>query len=114
MTPEQVKTVQMVYHRFIDSETDDWTNVDNVLESLESLSKEELVSESAIKYMKHSKGVFRCENDHEQEYCMAPFILESVGAILALYKETGNLHPRNAYILHYYLGMSEMGILYNV
>jgi hypothetical protein len=113
MTPEQVKTIQMVYHRFIDSETEDWTNVDNVLEQLEGLSKEEVIGESAIKYMQHSKGTFRCENNHDQQYCMAPHILEAVGAILMLYKETEKLHPKNAYILHYYLGMSEVGIIYN-
>lgn len=113
MSEEQAKTVKMVYARFMESETEDWVKIDDVLTLIENLTKEELIQESAIKYLQHSKGVFRCESDHDTRYCFAPYVLEAVGAILELYVETKNLHPKNAYILTYYLSMTEMGIVYS-
>jgi hypothetical protein len=112
MSEEETKTVKMVYSRFIENETQDWAKIDDVLAIIAELSNEELISESAIKYLEHSKGILRCEDDHDHRYCMAPLILEAVGAILTLYGETKTLHPKNAYILCYYLSLSELDILY--
>ena len=112
MTVEEAQVVKMVYSRFIGTETEEWSEIDDALEMMSWLKPKELVEESRLKYKEHSKGIFRCTQDHSIEHCLAPYILESVDAILALYDKTHELHPKNAYILTYYLSLSELKMIY--
>jgi hypothetical protein len=112
MTKEQGEVVRMVYNRFIASEEETWTELDDNIEFISYLNNSELVKEVTIKYFEHSRGIFRCNQNHEQRYCFAPYVLEAVDAIITLYEKTSELHPKNAYILSYYMAMSELRILY--
>jgi len=120
MSTEQVAIVKLVYNRFMESEEPPanterslWSDMDNNLIFFDLLSDDEMVKESIIKYQQHcSCSIFTCEQEHDQEFCFAPFILECVGYILELYDETKELHPKNRYVLSYYLTMSELKIIY--
>ncbi len=113
MTKEESDAVKIVYNRLMDSEEENWSPIDDNLELCSYLSDSELVTESSIKYVVHSQGVFRCSQEHDLQFCMAPRILDAVEAILALYWQTKELHPKNKYILEYYLTMSEMGMIFS-
>ena len=112
MTNEESKTVKIVYARFIENENDDWTDLDENLTLYGQLGNKELVKQTKAKIKIHSKGIFRCVEQHPQEYCMSPLILESAEAIVNLYDETKVLHPKNSYILCYYLVLSELKLIY--
>jgi hypothetical protein len=114
MTEEQVKTVKLVYSRFIDSESDEWTAIDENIEYCSYLSDSELIKEVTIKYEIHCKSEFRCNQNHQQIHCFAPYILESVEAILNLYIDTEELHEKNRYILTYYIVMSDLGMIFSI
>lgn len=112
MTREQVEAVKLVYTRFIESEEIRWSSLDDQLEWFDYLKDSEMITESTIRYEVHSKGTFRCSQNHKQEHCMAPIILDAVKAILDLYKATKELHIKNRYILSFYLSMSELKMIY--
>jgi hypothetical protein len=112
MTKDQSEVVKLVYNRLIESEDCVWTDIDYNIEFFNWLNDKELVKESQIKYDSHCGGVFRCSQNHEQEHCFAPYVLESVGSIISLFEETRSLHAKNRYILTYYLAMSEMKMIY--
>jgi hypothetical protein len=114
MTKDQVKSVTIVYNRFMDNEDGGkWTVIDDNLEWVGWMTTEELITETSLKVLKHSEGEFRCITNHSLEVCFAPVILSAVEAILELYSETLQLHKNNRYILEYYLSMSEMGMIYS-
>lgn len=112
MTREEKEAVQLVYNRLISSEEEDWSQIDDILYECSYLTDSELVTESSIKYVVHSQGVFRCSQDHPAAHCMAPRFLDAVEAILALYWQTKELHTKNKYILEYYLTMTELRMLF--
>lgn len=111
MSVEQAQVVKMVYSRFISSEEEVWTDLDENLELVGFLKDSELVVEAEIKADIHCKGI-RCRQNHEKKNCFAPYILESVEAIIALYHHTGQLPTKNRYILEFYIAMSELNMLY--
>lgn len=113
MTKEESEAVKIVYNRLIDSEEENWSHIDDNLELCSYLSDSELIAECSIKYLSHSQGVFRCSQDHPIEFCMAPRFLHAVETILTLYCQTQQLHPKNKYILEYYLTMSEMKMIFS-
>lgn len=112
MDQEKVMVVKMVYNRFIESEEEVWNDLDENLDLFDYLTDEEMVNESEVKLIKTSKKIFRCRQDHQQSDCMAPYIAEAARAIVDLYRETDNLHPKNRYILCYYCVLSELGLIY--
>ena len=114
MTQEQSQIVKLVYTRFIESEEEDWSDLDCNLEFCGYLSDKELIKECSIKVFEHSKGDLRCVENHAPTYCMAPLVLEAVEAILDLHDKTGELHEKNRYIMEFYLAMSAMNLLYLV
>ena len=115
MTKEQSQVVKIVYSRFIESESEPigWGDLDCNLELMDTLTDKELVQESEIKMFEAAQGTFRCAQDHDLSLCFAPFILEAAHAITDLYRETGELHPKNRYILTYFLSMSVMRLIYS-
>src|SRR5271165_2826108 len=110
MSPEESQVVKSVYTRLLENENGSWTELDENLEFFSYLTNIELINESEIRYIEHSKGVFRCKLSEDY---FASKILESVGIIISLYRKTRALHEKNAYILLYYLVMTEMGLVYN-
>lgn len=113
MTKERSDIVKMVYTRFIESEQEIWTDLDCNLEFMGYLTDAEMILECKAKFDKHCFGVLRCNQEHGPDKCLAPYILEAVEYILDLYSETGQLHPKNYYLLSYYLALSEMKMIFN-
>lgn len=113
MTPDQIKTVTEVYRKFADSDNDEteWTNIDEHMSSLEWLGDNQLTIEAEVKYNEQKKGTPRCPANHSHEHCFIPVVIDAVTAILDLYKETKQLHPKNKYILQYYLALSQDGFI---
>lgn len=107
MSPEQVKTVVQVYNHLLENEKRGWDGLDDYMDYLEYLDNDQLHREADIVYCNHSTGTVRCQQDHAREKCFIPIMVEAVGAILELYKETNNLHDKNRYILQYYLAMNQ-------
>jgi hypothetical protein len=120
MTAEEASVVKLVCSRFMESECineknekTSWGDLDCVLDEIGWLSDQELIEEAHIRYEMHKKGKnFRCYAPHKQEDCFAPFILEAVGAILSLNSKTKDLHPKNRYILIYYISMAELMMIF--
>src|SRR5271166_5186978 len=102
MTQYQQDVVKLVYTRFLNSEEPSWTDIDENLQFFDSLSDQELINESIIKYEEHKRTGIRCSEDHPKDICFGPIVLDSVGAILELYEKTKNLHVKNRYVLMYY------------
>jgi hypothetical protein len=113
MTPDETQVVRIVYERFLESESNEWGDLDSNLEFFDWLIDSELVNESKVKQIKHLKSKnFRCTSDHDQQDCFAPVVLEAVGYILNLWDKTRTLHENNRYILVYYVSMSELNLIF--
>lgn len=113
MTKEQQQAVTTVLRRFadIDNSSTTWTDVDEQMSLLEWLSDHQITVEAEVKLLAQRKGNPRCKADHPTSQCFVPTVLEAVDAILQLYKETGNLHLKNRYILTYYTVLSYNGTI---
>lgn len=106
MTSDQCKTVSEIYLKFIQSENiESWDELDNSLSKLEWLTSEELIIESKNLYDKHNESNVRCKLNHPKTQCMVPRIMDAVSAIIELYNDTKVLHPKNKYVLQYYLAL---------
>lgn len=106
----QTKNLINVYNFFMESEPKGWTAIDDYLEMLEYLDDIQLCKESEVLYSYHENKNMGCPYTHKSgATCFVKFILESVEAIVELYKETNNLHIKNRYILCYYLALSHDG-----
>lgn len=114
MTPDEIEIVKIVYQRFLESEDQIWTDVDSTLEMFEYLTDDEIIVESEVKIGKHAKNGIRCSLQHDRIDCFSPYILEAAEAIVKLYNNTNQLHPKNRYILSYYLAMSEVGLIFPI
>lgn len=115
MTKDQQEIVSRVYVKFYKSDCTDegWTDIDEQMSHLEYLEDNQLVIESAVLIQLQSGGQPKCTLDHPNKECFVPIVIEAVGYILDLYESTSNLHPKNKFILQYYLALSQVGhILY--
>ena len=104
--------LKIVYERFIDNEGNGWNEIDENLSYYEWLTDEDLIAEAGVKHSRHSKGIFRCKDNHEQIHCFAPVLLQAVTIILNVWNNEKILEDRYKYILQYYLCMSEMALIY--
>lgn len=116
MSKDEQRVVSQVYARFhdLDSKTTNrWTRIDELMCLLQDLSNEQIIIESAVQCQTHkTKGQPRCKTDHPIDQCFVPTVIEGVEAILKLYTEnTDNLHPKNRFILSYYLVLSHLGYI---
>lgn len=107
MTPDQIKIVVQTYNHLLESEKRGWDGLDDYMDYLEYLDNDQLYKESNTVYSKHRTVSVKCNQNHSKEKCFIPIMVEAVGAILDLYKETENLHEKNRYILQYYLAMNQ-------
>jgi hypothetical protein len=111
MSPEQRKIVTEVYNHLLESEKRGWDGLDDYINQLEFLSNDQLHREADVVYTYHENEVVRCSQDHAQEKCFIPVLVDAVAAILTLYKDKGNMHEKNKYILQYYLAMNQAGLI---
>jgi hypothetical protein len=110
LSSDQTKNITYLYNKFLDSELNGWTNLDNFLELLEYLDDDQLYRECEVLYSHHKRKTMGCPYEHTKDsVCFVKGILEAVEAITDLYQETGNLHPNNRYVLAYYLALCEDG-----
>ncbi len=94
----------------MESEVKGWAALDDHLEVLEWLDDDQLYREAEVLYSVHKNKKMGCPYKHtEGTICFAINILEAVEAITELYQETGSLHPRNRYVLSYYIALCEDG-----
>jgi hypothetical protein len=113
MSKDEAETVKIVYNRFIQNEDETWSGIDDNMEMHSWLSTEEIIAFTRLKIDDHSRGVIRCKTSHDQSICFAPRVLEAAQAVIRLYDETGDLHPKNRYVLDYYNVMAEMKLIYS-
>lgn len=108
MTSEQSKIVSQVFRQFASSEELGWGELDDNLCLLEYLDDDQLHREADVLLTKHQRGNPECRVKHDKSACFVPKIIEAVSIILELYKETGNLHKNNKYVLQYYLALTQI------
>lgn len=111
MSPDQTKIVIQVYNHLIENEKRGWDGLDDYMDYLEYLDNDQLHREVDIIHSQHKVGLVRCHQNHAREKCFIPIMVDAVGSILELYKETGNLHEKNKYILQYYLAMNQANMI---
>jgi hypothetical protein len=116
MSNSQKNSVLMVYKNFIDNEyllNNGWSDMDESMWQLEFLSDEETITEAEVLINKHSQYVVKCSDYCEYRSDMVPQLLEAVGAIIEVWVYSGGiLHPKNRYIIHNYLAMSFLKMIY--
>lgn len=112
MNPDEVKNVKLVYRHFMATEENrSWDELDDFMDKLEYLEDFQLHREADVVYTMHKNGDVGCGVEHPQSECFVSNIIEAVGSILDLYKETHDLHPENKYILQYYLAVNQAGAI---
>lgn len=111
MTSDEAKLVSEVYLKLSETEYRGWNGIDDYLVLLDFLDDDQLNREAEVIYEEHKNKKVRCPVNHPASSCIIPKLVESTGSILNLYKETGNLHPKNKYILQYYLAINQSGMI---
>jgi hypothetical protein len=111
MTPEQRKVVTQAYNHLMEKESRGWDGLDDSMYCLEYLDDDQLHREADVIHEHHVKGKVRCQQNHPIEHCFIPMLVDAATAILDLYKETSSMHPKNRYILQYYLAMQQVGMI---
>ena len=111
MTPEQRKVVTNAYNHLMEKESRGWDGLDDCMDYLSYLDDDQLHREADVIYEQHANRQVRCKQDHPIEHCFIPMLVDATAAILELYKETNSLHPKNRYILQYYLAMQQVGMI---
>jgi len=110
LTSEQAKNIIYVYSFLMETETNGWDRLDNHLEMLEWLDDLQLYREAEVLYSYHRNKTMGCGKTHKPGVgCTVKFIMEAVDSIIQLYEETDNLHPKNKYILSYYIALCKEG-----
>lgn len=115
LSKEQQDLLNVVYERFMESEGEGntWAPIDDCLELVSWLKDYELIFECEKKFEFHCQSEFRCEINHDAQYCMAPLILEAVEVILDIYHDSGELLGIHRYCLEYYVSLSELKLIFN-
>lgn len=116
MSKDEQRTVSQVFARFSDLDsraTNRWTRIDELMCVLQDLTNEQIVAEASVQMQVHkTKGQPRCRTDHPISQCFVPTVIEAVDAIVRLYSESAeNVHPKNRFVLSYYLVLSHMGYI---
>lgn len=112
LNPDQKRVVSQVYNHLIEHERPRWDNIDDYILMLEYLDDDQLFREVEVIYEKHKYGTVACSEQHSPDKCFVPLLVESVGYLLALYRNvTDAFHPNNTYIFHYYLALDHAGLI---
>lgn len=108
LNSSQSKNLLHIYRFFMESEANGWNAIDDHLEMLEWLDDSELYREADVLYSHHKNKNMGCNYTHKEgSYCPVKSILEAVESVLELHKDSENLHPKNRYVLAYYLALSQ-------
>lgn len=108
MSSDQVKNITQVYNKFLENEIRGWDSIDEYLEMLEYIDDDQLHREADVLFSTHKSKPMGCPHKHKDpNACFVKRILEAVEAILDLYKETGQMHKNNRYILQNYLALTQ-------
>lgn len=108
MNSEQKKNVTAVYNQLINSEARGWDGIDEYLEMLEYLDDDQLHREADVLFSAHKNKPMGCPYPHKDPTnCFVKRVIEAAEAILELYKETGQMHKNNRYILQNYLALAQ-------
>jgi hypothetical protein len=106
----QTKNILYVYNKFLESESKGWDEADDNLLILEWLSDIEIYRESEILYSYQKNRNMGCTFKHPPgAICFSVHVLEAVDSILQLYQESNVLHPKNRYVLEYYIILCQAG-----
>jgi len=111
LNPDQSKIVSKSYLHLLSSERGGWSDIDEYLLLLDYLEDDQLFREASVLYDRHKNSVVSCTEDHPREACFVPLLVESSQYIIELFEETHNLHPKNRYILSYYLALDQAGMI---
>lgn len=111
MTTDQRNIVRQAYLHLLGHENRGWDELDDLVDYLEFLNDDELHRESDLLYSQHRGASVKCHQQHDRKECFIPILVEAVNIILELYKETGAMHPKNKYILQYYLAMNQVNMI---
>lgn len=109
MTTDQVKNVTYVYTQLMESEKlrGGWDEIDESMHYLGWIEDDQIAREADVAYEIHKRGKVKCALEHPGKECFVPNIVEAVGAILDLWRENGQLHKNNRYILEFYLAYTQ-------
>lgn len=106
MSADQARNVAYVFRRLMaGEESRGWTDMDTQLCNLEWLDDDQLLREAEVAYCHHAGKNPRCQKEHAISECFIPNLVDAASSVLDLYRETGNLHVRNRYILACYLAI---------
>jgi hypothetical protein len=109
LSSPQSKNITYVYNKLIESELTGWTKLDDYLELLEYLEDDQLYIETEVLFSQLKDKKMGCTHKHNNNSCFIKNIAEAVESIIELYQETNDLHPKNRYILSYYLAIYQDG-----
>lgn len=113
MSIDGKNAVRQIYKAFLNDELfRQWSEVDDRLWELEFLNDAETVLEAEVAVYKIGLGTLKCSENHSENVCLVPIMLEAVNAILELYVETKELHIKNRYVLHNFLAAMYLKIIY--
>jgi hypothetical protein len=111
MTQNEIKNVALVYNKLISRENESWDDLDDYLEMLEYMSNDEIYRESEVINTKHKGKNVGCDHDHQKEKCFIPVMVEVCESIMKFYLDKNELHPKNRYILQYYLALTHANFI---
>lgn len=106
---EQIKNITYVYDKLMNSESIGWAEIDDALELVEYLDDDQLYRECDVLYVYQQSKTIVSVYEDTRATNFVKNILDASEAILNLYDETGNMHPKNRYILSYYLALCQVG-----
>lgn len=115
MTPEKTKVVEEIYNFLLTSETNaPWDDLDDQMMHLEYLEDSQILRETEVQFMYHSRGKIRCYSEFCNQGCYADKIVMAVTYILDLHKGDGAISKENRYVLESYLALSHIHMIVSV
>lgn len=109
ITIEQAKLIGEVYKKFSDSELLPWTDFDDCMEFLATLSDGQVIVETEHMFAMHVTKNARCEANHSPDECLVPMILSAVAFIIEDFQASKRLAKKARYVLEYYLSLGQTG-----
>ena len=104
--------IEKIYRHLMNGETKGWSELDNILETLEYLESDQLYREAEVVATQHERAkTVRCPDDHDAKKCIIPRLVRACRVILNRYQETDEMPPKHTYILSYYLALTHIGFV---
>jgi len=104
--------VETVYKKFIENDgQDQWTEIDDYMVVLDSLSSDEIHREADELLRIHRDKAPFCHLENDSNYDLGYAVLNSIDAILEKHNASGKITPKEIYVLKYYLVLSHVGLI---